>query len=401
MNSFLKPTVFVTGLFVLSACVGGGPKVDPASYQISPADTERVVIPDVCKPSYKIEIPRVAIVEFTNNTTYGEMTATNTNIDTKGTRKSVSAGAAGIVGGPGAVGVGYVGANRTDFQSNTQIDSFQRQISSKVGEYAQSAVENTINKIGGTQMYDRKRLDKLMSEQKLQMTIGDPATAVKLGKIAGVQYIITGSVDNIATKYIDKIDNNNNQSGGLGAALAIGTALANTQTGWNVNIEMTVQLVDVETGQILLSEKVTGREVAGTARNFNPEMAVTAAKKAMGEAVDDIRPAFSSKFAQKGYIQQIRGNKAVALINIGSDKGMTPGQKLEAFEFMEIVDPMTNASTCNMSTIPVELTVSEQVQPGQSWVLIEGKPEVTTRVKVGTIIQRKKLDGQSLFKKMF
>ncbi len=401
MNNFLKPTVIVAGLFVLSACVGGGPKVDPMSYQITPADAERIEIPNVCRASYKIEFPRVAVVEFENNTTFGDMTATNTSVNTKGTRKSVSAGAAGIVGGPGAVGVGYVGANRTDFQSNTQIDSFQRQISSKVGEYAQSAVENTISKVGGTQMYDRKKLDKIMSEQKFQMTVGDPATAVKLGKMAGVQYIITGSVDNIAAKYVDKIDNNNNVGGGLGAALSIGTALANTQAGWNINVEITVQLIDVETGQIIVSQKVTGREVAGGSSNFNPELAVTAAKKAMGEAVDDIKPVFSEKFAQKGYIQQLRGGKAVALINIGSDKGMQPGQKLEAFDFMEIVDPMTNVSSCTMTTIPVELTVSEQVQPGQSWVLIEGKPEVTSRVKVGTIIQRKKLSGQSMFKKMF
>lgn len=401
MNNFLKPTVIVAGLFVLSACAGSGPKVDPMSYQITPADAERIDIPNVCRASYKIEFPRVAVVAFENNTTFGDMTATNTNVNTKGTRKSVSAGAAGIVGGPGAVGVGYVGANRTDYQSNTQIDSFQRQISSKVGEYAQSAVENTISKVGGTQMYDRKKLDKIMSEQKFQMTVGDPATAVKLGKMAGVQYIITGSVDNISAKYIDKIDNNNNVGGGLGAALTIGTALANTQAGWNINVEMTVQLIDVETGQIIVSQKVNGREVAGGSSNFNPELAVTAAKKAMGEAVDDIKPVFSEKFAQKGYIQQLRGGKTVALINIGSDKGMQPGQKLEAFDFMEIVDPMTNVSSCTMTTIPVELTVSEQVQPGQSWVLIEGKPEVTSRVKVGTIIQRKKLEGQSMFKKMF
>ncbi|WP_243640950.1 CsgG/HfaB family protein [Seleniivibrio woodruffii] len=371
------------------------------SYQISPADAERIEIPNVCRASYKIEMPRVAVVEFANNTTYGEMTATNTNIDTKGTRKSVSAGAVGVVAAPGAAGIGYVGANRTDVQVNTQIDTFQRQFSSKVGEYAQSAVENTISKMGGTQMFDRKKLDKILSEQKFQMTMADPATAVKLGKMAGVQYIITGSVDNIATKYIEKIDNNNNVGGGLGAALSIGTALANTQTGWNVNVEMTVQLLDVESGQIIISQKATGREVAGTARNFNPEMALTAAKKALGEAVDDIRPLFSEKFAQKGYIQQLRGNKKVALVNIGSEKGIQSGQKLEVFDFLEIVDPMTNASSCNMSVIPVDITVSDQVQPGQSWVLIDGKPEVTARLKVGSIIQRKKLEGQSVFKKMF
>lgn len=401
MNRFFKPTVLVAGLIALSACTGGGPKVDPMAYQISPADAERIAIPNACRASYKIEFPRVAVVEFDNNTTFGDMTATNTSVNTKGTRKSVSAGAAGIVGGPGAVGVGYVGANRTDIKVNTQIDSFQRQISSKVGEYARSAVENTISKVGGTQMFDRKKLDKIMAEQKFQMTVGDPSTAVKLGKMAGVEYLITGSVDNIDAKYVEKIDNNNNVGGGLGAALTIGTALANTQAGWNINVEMTVQLIEVETGQILVSEKVTGREVAGGSSNFNPELAVTAAKKAMGEAVDDIKPVFSEKFAQKGYIQQLRGNKAVALINIGSEKGMQPGQKLEVFDFMEITDPMTNATTCTMSVIPAEITVSEQVQPGQSWVAIEGKPEVTARIKVGSIIQRKKLEGQSMFKKLF
>ncbi len=401
MFKVVRYTAMMSGLLVLTACTGGGPKVDPMSYQISPADAERIEIPNVCRASYKIEMPRVAVVEFANNTTYGEMTATNTNIDTKGTRKSVSAGAVGVVAAPGAAGIGYVGANRTDVQVNTQIDTFQRQFSSKVGEYAQSAVENTISKMGGTQMFDRKKLDKILSEQKFQMTMADPATAVKLGKMAGVQYIITGSVDNIATKYIEKIDNNNNVGGGLGAALSIGTALANTQTGWNVNVEMTVQLLDVESGQIIISQKATGREVAGTARNFNPEMALTAAKKALGEAVDDIRPLFSEKFAQKGYIQQLRGNKKVALVNIGSEKGIQSGQKLEVFDFLEIVDPMTNASSCNMSVIPVDITVSDQVQPGQSWVLIDGKPEVTARLKVGSIIQRKKLEGQSVFKKMF
>lgn len=401
MMKVFKPAVVCAGMLLLSACAGGGPKVDPMSYQLSPADAERVSIPNVCKSSYKVDTPKVAVTAFTNNTTYSNMTATNTNVDHSSTTKRVSGGVAGVVATPGAIGIGHVSASKTDVQSNTQIDSFMRQIAPNIGEYAQAAVENTISKMGGTDMYDRKKIDHIMSEQKFQMTIADPATAVKLGKMAGVSYIITGTVDNITTKYVDKIQNNNNVGGGLGAFMAVATVAANTQTGWNVNVEMTVELIEVETGRILINEKVTGREVAGNAKIFNPEMAVQAAKKAMGEAVDDIRPIFSEKFAQKGYIQQLRGNKQVALINVGSEKGIQAGQKFDIYDFMEIVDPMTNVSTCNMSKVPVEATVSDQIQPNQSWLKLEGKPEATSRVKVGSIIQRQKLAGQSVMKKLF
>ncbi len=137
-------------------------------------------------------------------------------------------------------------------------------------------------------------------------------------------------------------------------------------------------------------------------KNFNPEMAITAAKKAMGEAVDDLKPVFSEKFAQRGYIQQLRGIKQVALINLGSEKGMKPGTKLDAYDFMVIEDPLTNVKTCNMSKIPVDLVVSDQVQPTQSWVKVDGKPEQTARLKLGAIIKRQQLKGgQSLMKKNF
>lgn len=401
MFKIIKPAAVLAGALVITACAGVSPKIDPASYQMTPADADKVVIPDVCKSSYKINVPKIAITQFTNNTTYGDMSATNTSVDQKSNTQSVSAGVAGVVAAPGAVGLGYVAANNTTTNASAQVDSFYRQISSKVGEYAQSSVESTLSKMGGADIFDRQNLDKILSEQKFQMSIADPATAVKLGKLAGVQYIITGTVDNIATKYIDKIDNNNNTSGSLGAFLSIATIAANTQTGWNVNVEMTVSMIDVSTGQVIVSEKVKGHENAGNARNFNPEMALTAAKKAMGEAVNDIKPIFSDKFAQKGYIVQLRGGKQVALINIGSDKGMQSGTRLDAYDFMEITDPFTNSSSCNMSKIPAEITVSDQVQPGSSWVRIEGKPDVLSRVKIGTIIMRQKLQGQNMFQKLF
>lgn len=400
MKRYITSSLLVLIALALSSC-GGGPKIDPASYQITPADVEKISIPGVCQSSYKVETPRVAVTQFLNNTTYGNMTATNTKVTGESTTKRASAGVVGVVATPVGVGIGGASVSKTDTQYSQNIDSFMRNIAPNIGEYAQSAVENTMANIGGMDIFDRTRMDQIMSEQKFQMTLGDPNTAVQLGKLAGVTYIITGTVDNIATSYKEKLKNDNNSSGWLAVAMSAATVAANTQAGWNVNVEMTVKLLDVATGQMIVNKKVTGHEVAGEQKNFNPEMAVTAAKKAMGEAVDDLRPVFSERFAQRGYIQQLRGGKQVGLINLGSEKGIEPGQGLDAYDFMEIIDPMTNVATCNMSKIPVELKVSNQVQPNQSWIEIKGKPEQTARLKLGVIIMRQKLSGQSLIKKLF
>jgi hypothetical protein len=269
-------------------------------------------------------------------------------------------------------------------------------------------VENITTNIGGMDIYDRTNLKNILSEHQFQMTIADPDTAVRAGKLAGVHYIFVGTVDSISAKYVPPTNNNNNNNKNnnsdnswLNLAMAVGAAAANTQSGWIVNVEMTVKMIDIETGQVMINTKVKGREVAGGGKGLNPELIVEAAKKGMGEAVDDLKPALSMKFSPKGYVKQMRGGKTIVLVNIGSDAGIQPGDKLEAFDFIEIGDPFSGERTCNMAMIPVELTVSDQIAPDQAWVKVDGKPDALMRLKNGTIIKREKLEGQSFFKKMF
>ncbi|MGE4498196.1 MAG: CsgG/HfaB family protein [Deferribacterales bacterium] len=394
-------------LFVLAAavagCTGGGPKVDPMSAQVTAADAEMVVIPDVCKAFYKFDKPRVAVAQFLNNTSYGKMTASNTSYAGQSTTKRTSAGVVGVVAAPGAIGVGHVGASKTDVTSSGQVDTYMREVAPKIGEYAQSATENVVANVGGMSIFDRSSLESILSEQKFQMAIADPDTAVRAGKLAGVQYIFAGTVDSISAKYVapDKSNSNDTGNAWLNLALAVGKAAANTQTGWIVNVEMTVKMIDVETGQVVINNKVKGREVAGGGQGLNPELIAEAAKKAMGEAIDDVKPDLSQRFSPKGYIKQMRGNKSLALVNMGSDAGVKPGEKLEAFEFIEIADPFSGQKSCNMAKIPVEIVISDQIAADQSWAKIDGKPEAIARVKTGSIIKREKLEGQSMFKKMF
>lgn len=397
--------LFLTALAVaaIAGCTGGGPKVDPMASQVTSADAEMVVIPEVCKSFYKFDVPRVAVAQFVNNTSYGKMSASNTSFAGKSTTKRTSAGVAGVVVAPGAVGVGHVGASKTDVTSSGQVDTYMREVAPKIGEYAQSATENVVANIGGMSIFDRSSLESILSEQKFQMAIADPNTAVRAGKLAGVQYVFAGTVDSISAKYVPPNNNKTSDTGNawFNLALAVGKAAANTQSGWIVNVEMTVKMIDVETGQVIVNNKVKGREVAGGGQGLNPELIAEAAKKAMGEAIDDVKPTLSQRFSPKGYIKQLRGNKALALVNMGSDAGVNSGEKLEVYEFIEIADPFSGQKSCNMAKIPVELTISDQIAQDQAWAKIDGDPAAISRVKNGSIIKRQKLEGQSMFKKMF
>ncbi|MGA1862754.1 hypothetical protein OWM07_07715 [Deferribacter thermophilus] len=388
--------LIVTVIIFLVSC--GTPKVDPMALSIVPADTEQVQVPQVCRAQYETRQLRVAVVDFQNNTTFGKMTGSNTSIRGQGTRTHVEGGVAGAVVAPGAVGVGYVGASKTKVKYSKDINTFMRQISPNIGAYAQSAVEDIVVNMGGVEVFTRSNIQQVMQEQGFQMNVADPNTLVQLGKIAGVSYIITGSVDNIKAEYVPPSKKKKSDNALANLALSI---LEATTEGWNVNVEMTVKIIDVATGRIIASKKVKGRELAGKQPNFNPELIITAAKKAMGEAALDIKPELSQLFAIKGYIIQLRGNKQVALVNLGRANGIKPGQKLIAYDFMEIRDPFKGTHSCSKAKIPVELIVTDQVDENQCWVKIEGDEQHRKRLKIGTLVLRAKLEGQGLMKKLF
>ncbi|MGA1845721.1 CsgG/HfaB family protein [Deferribacter abyssi] len=402
MKKFFVLSGVVIIILTLISC--GPPKLDPMSLSVIPADTEQVKVPDVCRVQYESRKLRVAVVDFANNTTFGKMTGVNTSIKGQGTTTHTSAGVAGIVVAPGAAGIGYAEASKTKYKYSKNINTFMRQIAPNIGNYAQSAVEDILVNMGGVDVFTRANMKKVMQEQGFQINVADQNTLVKFGKIAGVSYIITGTVDNIKAYYVPPKKSENSDTGNALANLALTltkTVVKAATEGWNVNVEMTVQVIDVSTGRIIASKKVKGRELAGTQPNFNPELIITAAKKAMGEAAEDIKPELSDLFAVKGYIIQLRGNKEVALVNLGKVNGIQPGQELEAYEFLEIKDPFKGTVSCSKARIPVKMIVSDQVDENQCWVKIEGDERNKQRLKIGTLVKRAKLHGQGVMEKLF
>lgn len=383
-------------LFFIISCAA--PKLDPMSMKITPQDQNQVETPDVCKSQYKSKTYRVAVVPFLNNTSYGEMTARNTQINGQANINRSQVGAAGVIVGPGAAGLGYAGASKTNIHYSSNINTFMRQIAPKVGEFAQSAVENVIVNLGCVDVFTRTQMQNVLNEQNFQMNLADQNTIVQFGKLAGVDYIISGSVDNINAKYVPKTESKDTGN----VWLNITQSLVKSMTeGWNITTEMTVQLIDVATGQVLVSKKVYGRELGGTQPSFNPELVISAAKKAMGESVADIKPVFSERFTARGYINQTRGGKSAALISVGRGDGIQPGDSIIAYQFTAIKDFMSGNLQCSKSKIPVEITVSNQVDQNSAWVRIEGAKSAKTRIKVGTLVEKAPLSGQGFLNKLY
>ncbi|PKN34497.1 MAG: hypothetical protein CVU61_08295 [Deltaproteobacteria bacterium HGW-Deltaproteobacteria-19] len=98
-----------------------------------------------------------------------------------------------------------------------RLDAFQKGIA--------DALIGDLGRLGRLQVVERERLDAILSEMKLQQSgLTDPASAVTIGRVLGVQALLMGSYTAI---------------GGI--------------------IRIDARIVEVETGLVLKAEEVTGR----------------------------------------------------------------------------------------------------------------------------------------------
>lgn len=394
-------------LFFFTACASV-PRIDPTAYSV---DKEpKWTPPKVCRASYESVIPKVAVVNFTNNTTFDYASVVQANV--KGASQRSAAGGAAVGVAPGGAGVVWAAKEQRQFQRDSETT--QRQITAKLSESVEDGVMDTIVNIGGAKVYTRKEMEKIFSEQKLQQSgLVDESTLVRLGKLVGVKYIITGSVNNVDLAYTsyesarkgarDTGKEAAKRSEDAGAALAsliagsVVAAALEAMEGWNIGAEITLRILDVETGEVLLSDKVTGKQNIGKIPYPNYDALIGGIKKAASKGLDAARPKLSKYFTVRGYISQLRssanGKERIARLSIGEKVGVKPGTKLNVstFEEMEDEDPATGNRkvTCNQFKLPVELTVSDQIQADGSWAVIEGKRESVQRVKVGQLVERK------------
>ena len=102
---------------------------------------------------------------------------------------------------------------------------------------------------------ERTQLLAITEEHKLNMSgLVDPSTAAEVGRLAGVKYLVMGSVTGLSTKK-SGASYENRSAGSIGGKM--NTVIAN----------VTARFIDVETGQIILAASGTG-ESASTYTEF-------------------------------------------------------------------------------------------------------------------------------------
>jgi len=221
---------------------------------------------------------------------------------------------------------------------------------------SQGATELMINALLGTnrfRVFERSKLDLLLQEQDFQNFSGlvDQTTAVKLGKMIGVDAILTGSLTDVA--FLEGM------RGKIGPF--------NFKKSY-IKVLMTIHIIDVTTGEILYStiqeEKASKSAISGVLPIPIPGGGIGFSKQ---EAVDILSAVqlicdkvaldFSTKIDQKniavnstsleGYVVKVvstsSGGIVQVYINLGASSGIRVGEEIRIYREGEVIlDPKTN-----------------------------------------------------------
>jgi len=352
-------------------------------------------IPPACRNIYNslLQPPKVAIMRFNNNSNFGVATISNKSSNKRN-----------------YVGISFVsiGVSKHSNSSNTK-----RVVDPKLDKAITSSLESMLASLGGVDVYSREDLYKVIKEQKLQQSgLFDENSLVKLGKLTGVRYIITGSIDGVIQEYKDytsmaklasAVTAHNSNKKHIDKTLLKIYAMnisAQALSGMKITTMMTFKVIDIETGKILFSKSVKESKNIGNFKHPTYSQIIGAIKYDIIQGLQKIKPSFSQFFAPQGYILQVRTDKKhknfIAQINLGSKDHIKPEQQFNVYQLSQIIDPVTRKATCDKSTMDVTLTISKnQLQAHRSWATADGNDAVNLRP--GQIVKRKTLKNSIFF----
>ena len=387
----LKYKLGLVSLVSVILFTGCGGKLDVISYPTKIRD--KVFVPEVCLPQYKSIMPTVAVMNFTNNSTFGKATINDTKSNTKIKKRTK-----GIVGGiksRRALLLAKASVSKTN--KNTISRNEQREVDAKLSESITGPLETIVSNSGGADLFTRSDMDKIDAELKFQDSgLVDPKSIVKFGKTSGVKFILTGSIDNVEQIYRgnNKVSNEikkvavRTQSDAfklVSAVLSIGTTVTD---GMLISTKMTVRLLDVETGKIVFSKQLQDSVNIGQVKNPSYDQIVGGIKASLLKSLPNLEEDLSIYFSVKGYITQIRSNDGdiIAQVNLGRDYKITEDQLFNVYVLEENEDPINGMITCDVIETTTKLRASSQITAKSTWSTIdEGNASI---LKLGQLIQK-------------
>jgi curli biogenesis system outer membrane secretion channel CsgG len=188
-------------------------------------------------------------------------------------------------------------------------------------------------------MFERERLQSVIKEQNLGASGRiDPSSAAKIGKIIGVNYIVTGAV----TEY------GQSRAGGGGGGVNVG------KVGYHSSVD--VRIVDAITGRIVFADSGSHSKSSlkvkvfgfGGGQSFNEKHATEAMRGAVKDVATKIakidlkskKSSGGAVSAGRALIADVEGN--TIMLNKGKNAGFTKGQTVTIYRKGKIVkDPAT------------------------------------------------------------
>ena len=223
-------------------------------------------------------------------------------------------------------------------------------INSELSKAATDLMINALINTNRFRVFERIKLDAILQEQDFQAYSGrvDPATAVKIGNMLGVDTIVTGSVTSIVYK----------KSGGI----KIGPLSMRKSSA---SVTMTVRAINVTTGEIIFSEVKKGKtSKSGVSIRIPVAGGLGMSSESVADifsAIEDICQQAASEFAAKaeinivisaaspleGYVVKVdstsSGGITQVYINLGESAGVREGEEIKIYQEGEVIlDPKTN-----------------------------------------------------------
>jgi len=220
---------------------------------------------------------------------------------------------------------------------------------------AAAATDLMINALLSTKafrVFERSKLEAIKKEQNFQHSgLVDPKTAVEIGKMIGVDTIVTGSITSISFR----------KSGGISVG---GVSIS----GSSVKVVMTVRMIDVKTGEIIYSVVKSAKAsksslsanifvpVAGSIGLSQKQAAslMSAVKKICDQVAFDLARVAKEKnltasppTPKEGYVVKVVATSSGGIIkvytNLGKSSGIKVGQEIKIYKKGEaIIDPKTH-----------------------------------------------------------
>ena len=217
-----------------------------------------------------------------------------------------------------------------DFENKSQHGGW------RLGSGAADILATEIVKTGKFKVMERDKLSSVLKEQNLGASGRiDPSTAAQIGKVVGVEYIITGAV----TEY------GQSELGGGGGGFAL------KKKGYHATVD--IRMVDANTGEIVFADSASHSEASynvkvfgyGGGEKFDEKKATEVMREAIVKLSAKITSAPLTPTGQKiaegpVVVADVDGNYVV--LNKGRNGGLNEGQQVTLYRpGKTIKDPQT------------------------------------------------------------